>query len=80
MYSARNDSVEREALMVQGREHKIAGTIFLKRWEGMGFSGAWPFLHSNTRGDRTSTDTDRLGDVVRRHTFSHLMASVFSVK
>lgn len=38
MHLARNDSVEREALMVQGREHRIAGTVFLKRWEGMGFS------------------------------------------
>ena len=80
MYLARNDSVEREALMVQGREHKIAGTIFLKRWEGLGFSGAWPFPHSNSRGDRASTDADRLGDVVRRHMCSHLKTSVFSVK
>lgn len=38
MHSARNDSVEREALMVQGREHRIAGTVFLKRWAGIGFS------------------------------------------
>lgn len=79
MYSARNDSMERETLMVQGRERKIAGTKFLNRWEGMGLSGAWAFIHSKKteRRQDASTDAGRLVDAVRMHTCSLLMASVF---